>query len=77
MDPEHEFEFEIEETDSDNEIGEEFDEDDEEEQAERGIRPYLFEPDLEAADAIDGDDQLPGVHNDEEDLEGRLGNNHW
>ena len=40
-----------------------------------GIRPYQFEP--EAGQAEETGDEIPGVHDDREDIEGRLGNNNW
>ena len=39
------------------------------------IRPYQFEP--EAGQAEENGDEIPGVHDDREDIEGRLGNNNW
>ena len=40
-----------------------------------GIRPYQFEP--EAGQAEGTGDEIPGVHDDREDIEGRFGNNNW
>ena len=40
-----------------------------------GIRPYQFEPEAEQAEETG--DEIPGVHDDREDIEGRLGNNNW
>ncbi len=39
------------------------------------VRPYQFEP--EAGQAEENGDEIPGVHDDREDIEGRLGNNNW
>ena len=40
-----------------------------------GIRPYQFEP--EAGQAEETGNEISGVHDDQEDIEGRLGNNNW
>ena len=40
-----------------------------------GIRPSQFEP--EAGQAEETGNEIPGVHEDREDIEGRLGNNNW
>ena len=39
------------------------------------IRPQQFEP--EAGQAEENGDEIPGVHYDREDIEGRHGNNNW
>ena len=40
-----------------------------------GIRPQQFEP--EEGQAEETGNEIPGVHDDREDIEGRLGNNNW
>ena len=41
------------------------------------IAPYMYEPELGSDDDRDEGNAIPGVHNDDGDLEKRLGNSDW
>ena len=44
-------------------------------EVEGAVRPYMYEPEVEIGDDLVH--EIPGIHNNQDDVEERLGNNIW